>query len=53
MTGPVLLVGCGKMGAALIGGWLDQGMPPEAIRVVEPNEAAAKAAAVVAGLIQQ
>lgn len=36
---PLLLVGCGKMGGALLAGWLEQGLP-EAV-VVEPNPAAA------------
>lgn len=38
---PLLLVGCGKMGGALLSGWLEQGLP-EAV-VVEPNPAAASA----------
>ena len=33
----VLLVGCGKMGGALLAGWLDLGMPPEHVVVVEPG----------------
>ena len=32
----VLLVGCGKMGEALATGWLDQGIDPDNITVVEP-----------------
>jgi pyrroline-5-carboxylate reductase len=36
----ILLVGCGKMGAALLEGWLDQGIAPQDIRVVEPGDAA-------------
>ncbi len=35
-SGPLLLVGCGKMGGALLGGWLDQGTAAEVILVVEP-----------------
>ncbi len=38
---PLLLVGCGRMGGALLSGWLEQGLP-EAV-VVEPNAAAAAA----------
>ena len=38
--GGILLVGCGKMGGALLGGWLDQGIPPETITIVEPADAA-------------
>ncbi len=32
----ILLVGCGKMGSALLGGWLDAGMNKASIKVVEP-----------------
>ena len=39
-AGPILLVGCGKMGAALLRGWLARGVPPDAVRVVEPSAAA-------------
>jgi len=34
---PLLLAGCGKMGGALLDGWLDGGHPPAQIVVVEPN----------------
>ncbi len=34
---PLLLVGGGKMGEALLAGWLHQGLPPEAVTVVEPD----------------
>ena len=34
---PILLVGCGKMGTALLQGWLARGAPPAAITVVEPR----------------
>ncbi len=40
MTGhdrPILLVGCGKMGGALLAGWLGRGTKPESVTVVEPN----------------
>ena len=33
---PLLLVGGGKMGEALLAGWLGQGVPAAAVRVVEP-----------------
>lgn len=40
---PLLLVGGGKMGSALVAGWLDRGLDPGLITVVEPNaDAAAK-----------
>lgn len=41
---PLLLVGYGKMGGALLAGWLKQGMRPENVTVIEPGEAAAAAA---------
>jgi len=36
---PLLLIGCGKMGGAMLAGWLEQGLPPESV-VVEPHAAA-------------
>ena len=38
MHGPLLLVGCGKMGGALLGGWLARGMGANDIAVVEPGK---------------
>ena len=32
----ILLVGCGKMGSALLNGWLSRGTPAERVSVVEP-----------------
>ncbi len=43
LDGPVLLVGCGKMGGALLTGWLERGLSAEAAIVVEPFEAAHEA----------
>ena len=37
MSTRILLVGCGKMGGALLAGWLDQGIDPAGIVVVEPG----------------
>lgn len=37
LDGPLLLVGCGKMGGALLRGWLDRGLPPAEVAIVEPN----------------
>ncbi len=31
----LILVGCGKMGGAMLEGWLDQGVPKDSIRIVE------------------
>lgn len=39
MAATILLVGCGKMGGALVGGWLDRGMDAGLITVVEPEAA--------------
>jgi len=36
LPAPLLLVGCGKMGSALLDGWLGQGMAPGDVTVVEP-----------------
>ncbi|MEO1199011.1 MAG: pyrroline-5-carboxylate reductase [Pseudomonadota bacterium] len=35
--GSVLLLGCGKMGGAMLSGWLDRGLPAEAVTVVDPG----------------
>ncbi|MBC8268379.1 MAG: pyrroline-5-carboxylate reductase [Rhodospirillaceae bacterium] len=37
MTVKLLLAGCGKMGGAMLAGWLDKGFEATAITVVEPN----------------
>lgn len=36
MTQSLLLVGCGKMGSALLAGWLKKGVSREAVTAVEP-----------------
>jgi pyrroline-5-carboxylate reductase len=33
----LVLLGCGKMGTALLTGWLAEGLPPAAFWVIEPN----------------
>lgn len=33
----LLLLGCGKMGSALLKGWLDFGVPPGSVHVTEPH----------------
>ncbi len=33
----ILLVGCGKMGSALLAGWLDRGLSPSHVVVVDPS----------------
>lgn len=37
----LLLVGCGKMGGALLAGWLDQGIAATDVTIVEPHAQAA------------
>jgi pyrroline-5-carboxylate reductase len=37
LAGPLVLVGCGKMGSALLRGWLDHGLPAADVFVVEPD----------------
>ena len=44
-AGPILLVGCGKMGGALVSGWRARGVAAERIVIVEPAEAARATAA--------
>src|SRR5215510_15040230 len=39
IAGRLLLVGCGKMGGALLRGWLDHGVRPVDVMVVEPSAA--------------
>jgi pyrroline-5-carboxylate reductase len=40
VRGPLLLVGCGKMGGAMLAGWLDKGLDPKQVTIVEPSEEA-------------
>jgi len=37
--GKLLLVGCGKMGGAMLEGWLERGLKPVDLAVIEPVEA--------------
>jgi pyrroline-5-carboxylate reductase len=37
LAGPLLLVGCGKMGGALLAGWIAKGLTPTETYVVEPE----------------
>ena len=32
----LVLLGCGKMGSAMLGGWLESGLKPDAVRVLDP-----------------
>ena len=38
MLKTLVLAGCGKMGEAMLSGWLERGMTPSDITIVEPNE---------------
>jgi len=40
IRGPLLLIGCGKMGGVMLRGWLERGMRGIDVMVVEPNAAA-------------
>jgi pyrroline-5-carboxylate reductase len=48
--GPLLLVGAGKMGQALLDGWLVQGLDPKKLIVVEPQPAHSVQALVARGV---
>ena len=45
MKRSITLIGFGNMGQALVGGWLERGLPAESIRIVDPADGARKAAA--------
>lgn len=32
----LVLLGCGKMGSAMLAGWLERGLPPAAVHVIDP-----------------
>jgi len=36
-TRGLVLLGCGKMGSAMLQGWLSDGLPPESVWVIDPN----------------
>lgn len=48
LDGPLLLVGAGKMGAALLAGWLEHGVERRLLFVQDPNPPAASAELLVA-----
>jgi pyrroline-5-carboxylate reductase len=43
MDQKLLLVGCGKMGGALLGGWLEGDVTPESVTIIEPFDTQAVA----------
>lgn len=50
---PLVLVGVGNMGGALLNGWLDAGIDPAAILVIDPNPSEAMAARLSGAGIRQ
>jgi pyrroline-5-carboxylate reductase len=36
-AGGLVLLGCGKMGGAMLEGWLAAGLPPQAVTIIEPS----------------
>lgn len=37
---PLVLIGAGKMGGAMLAGWLDQGLDPDGVVIVDPHASA-------------
>ena len=50
LTGPIVLCGAGKMGSALLEGWLQAGLVPDRIAVFEPHPAPPIAALAARGV---
>ena len=50
LSGTLVLVGAGKMGSALLEGWLGLGLDPARVAVIEPQPSAAIAALAAQGL---
>ena len=48
--GPILLVGCGKMGGAMLGGWIASGVAADHIKAVEPVAGMAAASRAAHGI---
>jgi len=40
ITGPIVLAGAGKMGGAMLTGWLARGLDPKEVAVIEPHPSA-------------
>jgi pyrroline-5-carboxylate reductase len=36
----LVMLGCGKMGSAMLEGWLERDLPPEAVHVIDPHPSA-------------
>jgi pyrroline-5-carboxylate reductase len=50
VTGPIVLAGAGKMGGAMLTGWLARGLDPKNVAVIEPHPAAEISALVKKGV---
>jgi pyrroline-5-carboxylate reductase len=50
VAGPILLVGAGKMGSALLDGWLALGLNPHKVAIIEPHASPELAAQAIGGL---
>lgn len=50
ITGTIVLAGAGKMGEAMLTGWLARGLDPKQVAVIEPNPSAEIGALVAKGI---
>jgi pyrroline-5-carboxylate reductase len=50
ITGPIVLAGAGKMGGAMLTGWLARGLDPRQVAVIEPYPAAEISALAAKGI---
>ena len=50
ITGPIVLAGAGKMGGAMLTGWLARGLDPKKIAVIEPHPSAEISALATKGI---
>ncbi len=50
ITGPIVLAGAGKMGGAMLTGWLARGLDPKEVAVIEPHPSAEISALVTKGV---
>jgi len=50
IQGRILLAGAGKMGGAMLGGWLAHGLEPRSVAVIEPSPSAEIAALAARGI---
>ena len=50
ITGPIVLAGAGKMGGAMLTGWLARGLDPKKIAVIEPHPSAEISALATQGI---